>query len=202
MSFNGICIFGGSFDPVHKGHKKLALFIAEKLKLHKMLIIPAGLSPFKKSTGADENQRLSMCRAAFSEDIFEISDIEIKRGGKSYTVDTVEAVKRLYPDEKLYLLIGSDQLLSFDRWYRYRDILSMVTLVSVSREKTVETEELKSFADEKLRPFGECIIFDFEAFEISSTLLRERISSGEDVSEYLDSEVSAYIQKEGLYKHE
>ena len=119
----GICIFGGSFDPVHKGHKKLALFIAEMLRLEKMLIIPAGLSPFKSSTGADEAQRLEMCRLAFPEDIFGVSDIEIKRGGKSYTVDTVTAVRELYPEEKIYLLIGSDQLLSFDRWYRYRDIL-------------------------------------------------------------------------------
>lgn len=202
MMSQGICIFGGSFDPVHKGHKKLALFVAGKLSLKKMLIIPAGLSPFKKSTGADETQRLTMCRLAFPEDIFEISDIEIKRGGKSYTVDTVTAVKELYPGEKIYLLIGSDQLLSFDRWYRYRDILSMVTLVSVSRESGVETEKLNDFADEKLRPYGECIIFDFDAFEVSSTFLREKLSSGEDVSEYIDGNVSAYIQKEGLYKNE
>ena len=198
----GICIFGGSFDPVHKGHKKLALFIAEKLQPEKMLIIPAGLSPFKSSTGADNTGRLEMCRLAFPEDIFEISDIEIKRGGKSYTVDTVAEVKELYPDKKLYLLIGSDQLLSFDRWYRYRDILSMVTLVSVSRESSVETARLNEFADERLRPYGECMIFDFEAFEVSSTFLRERLSSGENTELYIDPSVSAYIQKEGLYKNE
>ncbi len=202
MTAGGICIFGGSFDPVHKGHKKLALFVAERLQLRKMLIIPAGLSPFKKSTGADEEQRLAMCRLAFPEDIFEISDIEIRRGGKSYTVDTVAAVKELYPDEKIYLLIGSDQLLSFDRWYRYRDILSGVTLVSVSRESCTETETLSVFADEKLRPYGECMIFDFDAFEVSSTFLRKRLSVGDDVSEYVDKDVFAYIQKEGLYKNE
>lgn len=202
MMAGGICIFGGSFDPVHKGHKKLALFIAEKLKPGKMLIIPAGLSPFKSSTGADNTQRIEMCRLAFPEDVFEVSDIEIKRGGKSYTVDTVTAVKELYPDEKIYLLIGSDQLLSFDRWYRYRDILSMVTLVSVSRESAVETESLNEFADERLRPYGECIIFDFDAFEVSSTAIREVLSSGEDAGQYIDSDVSAYIQKEGLYKNE
>lgn len=202
MTAGGICIFGGSFDPVHKGHKKLALFVAEQLQLRKMLIIPAGLSPFKKSTGADEEQRLAMCRLAFPEDIFEISDIEIRRGGKSYTVDTVAAVKELYPDEKIYLLIGSDQLLSFDRWYRYRDILSEVTLVSVSRERGIETEKLNEFADTKLRPYGECMIFDFDAFEVSSTFLREGLSSGSDVSEYIDRSVCSYIQKEGLYKNE
>lgn len=202
MMTGGICIFGGSFDPVHKGHKKLASFVADALKLEKMLIIPAGLSPFKKSSGAGEKDRLSMCRKAFPEEIFEISDIEIKRGGKSYTVDTVTAVRELYPDKKIYLLIGSDQLLSFDRWYRYRDILSMVTLVSVSREKTVETQKLREFAEKNIRPYGECEILDFDAFEISSTLLREKLSAGEDVSEYIDSEVQAYIQKEGLYKNE
>ncbi len=202
MMSGGICIFGGSFDPVHKGHKKLALFVAERLQLKKMLIIPAGLSPFKKSTGANEEQRLTMCRLAFPEDIFEISDVEIKRGGKSYTVDTVAAVKELYPDEKIYLLIGSDQLLSFDRWYRYRDILSAVTLVSVSRESGIETERLNEFADENLRPYGECKIFDFDAFEVSSSFLREKLASGDDASEYIDRSVAAYIQKEGLYKNE
>lgn len=202
MMNNGICIFGGSFDPVHRGHKKLAVFVAERLKLRKMLIIPAAMSPFKKSSGATESQRLEMCRIAFPEDIFEVSDIEISRGGKSYTVDTVDEVRRLYPDERLYLLMGSDQLLSFDRWYRFKDILSQVTLVSVSREHTVETERLEGFADERLRPYGECIILDFSAFEISSTVLREGISEDRDMSEFIDEGVAAYIHREGLYKHE
>ncbi len=202
MMNKGICIFGGSFDPVHKGHKKLAAFVAERLKLRKMLIIPAAMSPFKKSSGATESQRLEMCRIAFPEDIFEVSDIEISRGGKSYTVDTVDEVRRLYPDERLYLLIGSDQLLSFDRWYRFKDILSQVTLVSVSREHAVETERLEDFADERLRPYGECIILDFSAFEISSTVLREGISEDRDMSEFIDEGVIAYIHGEGLYKHE
>ena len=198
----GICIFGGSFDPVHKGHKKLAVFVAERLKLRKMLIIPAAMSPFKKSSGATESQRLEMCRIAFPEDIFEVSDIEISRGGKSYTIDTVYEVRRLYPDERLYLLIGSDQLLSFDRWYRFKDILSQVTLVSVSREHAVDAERLERFADEHLRPYGECIILDFSAFEISSTVLREGISEDRDMSEFIDESVAEYIHGEGLYKHE
>ena len=78
----------------------------------------------------------------------------------------------------------------------------MVTLVSVSRESGIETGSLNDFADERLRPYGECIILDFDAFEVSSTFLREKLSSGEDVSEFIDGNVSAYIQKEGLYKNE
>ena len=198
----GICIFGGSFDPVHKGHKKLALFVAQQLKLKKMLIIPAALSPFKKSSGASEEQRLEMCSLAFNEDIFEVSDLEIKRGGKSYTIDTVNAVRELYPDEKLYLLIGSDQLMSFDRWYRYQDILSEVTLVSVSREESVAKKELEKFADEHLREYGECIILDFSPLEVSSTYLRGLIREGKDISEFIDEEIASYIHLKGLYGNE
>lgn len=198
----GIGIFGGSFDPVHKGHKKLALFMCERLCLKKMLIIPTGLSPFKTSSGASSLQRFRMCELAFPEDIFSVSDIEIKREGKSYTVDTVNAVKRLYPHEKIYLITGSDQLLSFNRWYKFDEILKNVTLTAVSREGAVSEEELSRFADVNLRKHGECIILSFEPFEVSSTEIREKIRQGEDVSRYLTEDVVQYISSEGLYKNE
>ncbi len=198
---NGICIFGGSFDPVHKGHKKLADFIVERLSPEKMLIIPAFMSPFKNSSGATESDRLRMCELAFPESHFEISDIEISRGGKSYTVDTVSAVKKLYPDKKLYLIIGSDQLLSFNKWYRFADILSLVTLVSVSREEDVGFAALEEFSDNRLRVYGEVKIFDFSPLEISSTVLREKINSGEDTSQYISEAVRDYIDRKGLYKN-
>lgn len=198
---NSVCIFGGSFDPVHKGHKRLADFICERLSPEKMLIIPAAMSPFKNSSGATEEDRLNMCELAFPEKQFEISDIEIKRGGKSYTVDTVSAVKGLFPDKKLYLIIGSDQLLSFNKWYRFADILSFVTLVSVSREGSVSFSLLEEFAQRELRPFGEVEILDFSPLEISSTALREKIASGEDTSQFLDEAVREYIDRKGLYKN-
>ena len=198
---NSVCIFGGSFDPVHKGHKRLADFICERLSPEKMLIIPAAMSPFKNSSGATEEDRLNMCELAFPEKQFEISDIEIKRGGKSYTVDTVSAVKGLFPDKKLYLIIGSDQLLSFNKWYRFADILSFVTLVSVSREGSVSFSLLEEFAQRELRPFGEVEILDFSPLEISSTALREKIALGEDTSQFLDEAVREYIDRKGLYKN-
>lgn len=196
-----IGIFGGSFDPVHSGHRWLARFVVEALSLDKLLIIPASMSPFKESTGASPEDRLNMCRAAFPEDCFEVSDIELRRGGKSYTVDTVNAVRELYPDASLYLITGSDQILSFDRWYRFRDILSMVTLTGVSREGGVKREELERFADGRLRPFGECLILEFSPVEISSTRLRQMLEKGEDTGELLPEGVKDYVEKKGLYKN-
>lgn len=199
MIKEGICIFGGSFDPVHKGHKKLASFVCKKLSLRKMLIVPAALSPFKNSSGASAEDRMKMCSLAFYEDEFIISDVEIRRGGKSYTVDTVKAVKEMFPDEKLYLLIGSDQLLHFDKWYRFDEILSFVALVAVSREDSALKTELENFADEKIRMYGECIILDFEPIVVSSTEIRNSISKDENTAMYVDENVTAYIRQKGLY---
>ena len=143
-----------------------------------------------------------MCTLAFPEEEYTVSDIEILRQGKSYTVDTVREIKKRYPHERLYLIIGSDQLLSFDRWYKFREILENATLCAVSREGSVNKELLERFADEHLRMYGECLIFDFEPFEVSSTEIRRMIKEGVPADELIDKEVMNYILSEGLYKNE
>ncbi len=196
-----IGIFGGSFDPVHSGHKKLAEFVLEALGLDKLLIIPAAMSPFKESSGASSSDRLAMCKAAFEDECFTVSDLELCRGGKSYTVDTVNAVKALYPDSQLYLIVGSDQVLSFNRWYRYMDILGMVTLAGVSREDSVKRDEIEKFAESQLRPYGQCEILEFSPLEISSTELRRMLAEDIDTGELLPEKVKEYIKQKGLYKN-
>ena len=111
-------IFGGSFNPVHIGHICLAERMSEIMKLDRLFIIPAGVSPFKENNGGiSDSDRLNMCRIAFgNHDNFFVSDIEIKRAGKSYTVDTVRELKKMYPGDDMFLFVGSDMLLSFDKW--------------------------------------------------------------------------------------
>lgn len=197
MNMN-IGIFGGSFDPVHLGHKKLADFMTEKLQLDKMLIIPAALSPFKERC-ADGMDRYNMCRLQFSSEPFEVSDIELRRGGKSYTVETLRSIREQYPEARLYLIIGSDQLLSFNRWYRFSEILSLCTLAAVSRQGGDKKSRLETFCRENLNGFGKTLIFDFTPLEISSTQLRRAIAAGENAAEFLDGRVLRYIQDRGLY---
>lgn len=193
-----IGMFGGSFDPAHNGHRKLALFMKEALSLDKLIIIPTSMSPFK-TTGSDSEDRYNICKLAFPEDFFEVSRIEIERGGKSYTYDTIAEIRKQIPDAELYYIIGSDHLLCFDQWYRYRDILSLVTLCAVSRESALDEEELSRYADEKLRPYGTVRIIDYEPFEISSTEIRRMVSAGGDVRAVLPEGVEEYIKARGLY---
>lgn len=195
-------IFGGSFDPVHKGHIKLADFMIKKLSLDKMLIIPAAVSPFKLNTGASAEDRLNMCRLAFIGKRYEISDIELKRGGKSYTADTVFSISEKYPGARLYLIVGSDQLFSFAEWRRFKDILKKATLCAASRENAKLKFPMEKYADDNLRKYGRCVIFDFDALTISSTDIRFAAAKGKELESYVPPAVADYIKKKGLYANE
>lgn len=194
-----IGIYGGSFDPVHIGHVRLARFMLDTLGLDRLLIVPAYVSPFKRETNVTPEDRLAMCRLAFPDERFEVVSDEIDRGGKSYTVDTVKGIRERYGENDYYLIIGSDQLLLFDKWYRFEDILADVTLCAVSRCASDDRAELESFADEKLRAYGPCIICDFEPVEISSTAIREGLRRGDDMSRWLPAAEASYITDRGLY---
>ena len=118
-----IAIYGGSFDPPHKGHKLLAENLAKICGVGKVIIIPTALSPFKNSSSATAEDRLNMCRLFFKEDLFSISDIEIKRGGKSYTVDTLRHIKAENPDAELFLFMGDDIVFSFYKFIMISKII-------------------------------------------------------------------------------
>ena len=124
-----IGVFGGAFNPIHNGHINMVKEAFADLKLQKMLIIPTCVSPHKSNKGLIAfEDRAKMCELAFAKEIedgkFEISDIEKRMGGTSYTINTIRELKRHYPDDAVfYLIIGGDMLFYFDKWYRYEALL-------------------------------------------------------------------------------
>lgn len=193
-------LFGGSFNPVHNGHMNLALSVKKSLGLDRVILIPSGAPPHKSgSEYAPAGDRLEMCRLACEEYAgFEVSDYEISKPGKSYTVCTVRHFKELYPDDELYLLVGSDMLLSFDTWFEYREILEKATVAAVSRTGN-DTDELLKMT-EKLSDSGRCIVINADAVAISSSEIRKMIKNNIDLSCYLNGKVVKYIMLKKLYR--
>jgi nicotinate-nucleotide adenylyltransferase len=196
-----IGIFGGTFNPIHNGHINLVNRICEKILLDKIFVIPTKTPPHKISSDlADDESRLEMCRLAFEDNPkAEISDYEIKQGGKSYTILTLQYLKRVYPDDELFLIIGSDMLLTFHEWKDYKEILKLATIVTASRNYE-DLDKLKPYAENLKNQGGECIIVDVEPYEISSTQIRSLIKQNKDYTCYLPKKVVEYIACKKLYQ--
>ncbi len=197
-------IFGGAFDPVHNGHVHLAKEAISQLKLRRLLIIPTYESPHKNTKLLPFEQRAEMCRLAFSgmgggythgNCKIEISDIEQKMGGVSYTINTLRELKKLYPDERFYLIIGGDMLFSFTKWYKYESILKESTVCAAARGGDNFADMLE-FANE----IGRIKVMPTEVVDISSTEIREKLRNNESVSGLVPENVEKYIAENGLFK--
>ena len=196
-----IGLFGGTFNPPHKAHLRLAEKALEGARLDRVLIMPAFVPPHKEAkellSGAD---RLELCRRTFCGEKFEISDLELRRKGKSYTVETLEELKKLYPGDEFFLIIGSDMLLSFDRWYRFEEILKMAKLCVMTRERAVSRKMLSEYCKNTLKLSQEdFIILDCDAFELSSTEVRQKAKEGENLSSLLTEKANEYIKEKSFY---
>lgn len=194
-----IALFGGAFNPVHNGHINLAEKYCKLINPDKLFIIPTANPPHRANNNfADSRHRMNMLRIAFEDKKnIEISDIEFKIAGKSYTYNTISEIKRLYKDSELYLIIGEDQLFYFDKWYRYRDILSSVTLCTAQRNSD-KAQEMKSFAENVLQS-DKIIIADFDPIVVSSSEIREKLKNKEKVDDLIPEKVLNYIYENGLY---
>lgn len=192
-------IFGGSFNPIHNGHVHLMNAMLRQLNLDQLLLIPAGEAPHKPSTDyVSAEHRLEMCRLAAAQlPRVTVSDLEICRSGKSYTVDTLRILQQSQPEASLFLLIGSDMLLSFDQWKCWQEILQRCTLCVLARE--AKDRILAEDKAEKLRPYGEILLLDTEPFPVSSTKIRQLIKNHQDFSCYLPENVVQYIARNRLY---
>lgn len=189
-------IFGGAFNPVHNGHVRLAEEAVKQLKLKKLLIIPTFESPHKATKLVPFDDRAEMCRRAFGHIAgAEVSDIERRLGGTSFTINTIRELKRRFPGEQFFLLIGGDMLYSFDQWFKYEAILNEVKVCAVARGGDSYSDMLE-FANE----MGKIRVLPTQAVDISSTEIREKIAAGEDVTGLVPDGAAEYIAEHGLYR--
>ena len=201
-----VLLYGGSFDPPHNGHLNNLRAAIRRVHPDKVVVMPAGLSPFKQQTAAPAALRLEMC-SCFRELGQAVPQVEIcgweiaqaEAGNRNYTVLTVEMLARKYPDAQLYLGIGSDMLLSFDAWHRWQDILRLAHLVVVSRN--IGDDPALHAKARQLDPAGGRLLFaPVEALPMASSGLRARLAAGDPCEAELPEAVRAVIRRENLYQ--
>ena len=201
FDYTRVGIYGGTFAPVHTGHVRAARAFMEQMKLDYLFIIPAYLPPHKQIDASDDPlYRLKMCELAFEDiDGIVISDCEISRGGKSYTYDTLKELER--PDTRLFLLLGTDMVLTFDTWYRFEDILKMCYPVYVRRENDpLIGNRIVAKITEYYQKYG--VMFRkivADPIELSSTDIRGAVREGRDISRLVPARVEKFIKENGLY---
>ena len=169
----------------------------KQLKLRRLLIIPTYVSPHKHTELLPYEDRAEMCRRAFGHiKGAEVSDIEVRLGGTSYTINTVRALKDLYPDEQLFLLIGGDMLFSFDQWYKYESLLKETKVCAAAREGE-SLADMMEYANE----LGRVKVLPTQVIEMSSTEVRKTVAEGGDISDMVPQGVAEYIREKGLYRN-
>ena len=206
-----IGIFGGTFDPVHYGHLRAAIEAMERLSLTSLRLLPAGTPPHRSQTFASAEHRLAMLKLALQrhEDLW-ADDREVKRGGYSYMVDTLAEIRREEGDAPLLLLVGQDAANSLDSWYEWADLFKLAHLVIMRRPDSRHVYSGALFKEiqarlvsdpMKLQAVTAGLVMPLEVTQlaISSTGIREQISTGHSVRFLLPDSVIDYIHEHELY---
>lgn len=190
-----VAIFGGSFDPIHKGHLALAKSSIKEIKLDKLFFVPAKISPLKKNQAISAPlDRLKMARLAVKKIAkCEVSSFELNSSGLSYTFLTLLHFKKIFSKEDLFFLMGSDVLTTFKKWREWREILKICSLVVGQRSGEKTAIKIPKGFKEKI------IYLKAKMPEISSTEIRSAFKESQNLSKVCPKEVSHYIRKHRLY---
>ena len=196
-----IGIYGGTFSPPHNGHIAAAKAFMEQMWLDFLYVIPTATPPHKEmDVPIDAAHRLEMCRLAFSgvEGVY-VSDMEMRRGGRSYTVDTLRELTG--PDRRLFLLCGTDMMLTLDEWREPEEIFKLSYPVYIRRERdAILDKKIVQKIAEYNQKYGKVVRrIVTEPIELSSNLVRERLQNREDVSNLIPESVEKYIRDNHLY---
>lgn len=192
-------IMGGTFDPIHLGHLLIARAALEELGLSRVVFLPDGDPPHKKPL-TEKDERLQMVRLACKgEPRFSVSDMELKRQGRTYTVDTLMALKRQRPEARLCYLVGADTFLLFPTWRTAEKVARLCSMAIVMRPGS-SLEEVRAAQQAFLADFGlESTLLKRRGLPLSSSMVREAAARGAPLEGLVPPAVAAYIRARGLY---
>ncbi len=218
-------IFGGTFNPIHYGHLRAAEEVREELALDKVLFIPTGNPPLKSMDIAPAGQRLEMAALVVrGNPSFDVLSIECEEKTTSFTVNTVEKLKAIYPEDEMFFIIGLDAFTDLELWYRPERLTALINFVVISRpgndyaglfkcpyitEGDLEQREFEIYAlrrgvarrlDMKLKTGRDLVLLRITGFEVSSSLIRRLFREGRSIRYLLPEIVESYIISNGLYR--
>lgn len=202
-----VALMGGTFDPPHIGHFLAASDASDQLQLDRLVFVPAATQPLKRhQVSSPANHRLRMVQLMVEGDSrFEVDEIEIKRTGLSFTVDTLEEYSRRFPDAERYLLLGVDAFDLLDQWREAARVLALAHLVVLTRvAEGMRTVDLEAVT-KQVRAIGGSAaatprVLNTRRIDVSSTEIRERVRAGRPVRGYVSDAVGHYIEFNGLYR--
>jgi nicotinate-nucleotide adenylyltransferase len=199
-------ILGGTFDPVHHGHLRLAIEVLERLGLDEVRLLPTATTNLRDTPTASPAQRLAMLESALVPGLV-ADDREIRRGGRSYTIDTLIEMRQELPQASFYFVLGADAWNALPRWHRWQELLDYANLVIATRPGVTRADipELAAARCETLAEFraaraGRVLVLPIPRLPISSTDIRARLHAGHRVDYFTPAAVVALIDREGLYR--
>ena len=201
---NRIAIMGGTFNPIHVGHIRLARAVIGELSLSRLLLVPCARPPHKTAAGlAPSADRLAMCRLAVGDDPeIEVSDIELRGAGPSYTVTTLHSLHRAHPEAELLLVIGADMLRDLHLWYRASEIVSLARIITLPRPgiKLGRLTALRAVVGDQVADRLLADVLETPLVAVSSSEGRRRIGAAEPIDHLVAPAVARYIAENGLYR--
>ena len=204
LNHNKIGILGGTFDPIHLGHKALGEAAIREIGLRKLIVMPAKMQPFKQGKKvAEPIHRMTMTKLAFKDnDKVEVSDYEMMNTEVSYTYDTLTYLKGVYPEDTLYFILGTDSFLQLESWYKGIDFLKTSSF-AVSVRLGYKEEELEDRINYYRKEYGTRVSKIYAQMpDVSSTEVRNRLQLGTDAKDLIPDSVERYIKEHGLYKQD
>lgn len=207
-------LFGGTFDPIHYGHLRPVEALAKEVGLQQVTLLPNHVPPHRPQPEADSQQRLAMVKLAIADNpLFTVDDRELQRTAPSYTIDTLEMIRKEYgPASSLAFIIGQDSLLSLYKWHRWQDLLNVCHLLVLARpgyHQQMERAELQAWLEQhqisdsallNQQPNGYIYLANTPLLAISATEIRQRLHQSMGCDDLLPRSVQRYIELQGLYR--